>query len=181
MAFLRHWKHKNILLFLLGILIAFLFSGSLRQLLPNLGQFGYIGAFMAGVLFVSTFTIATGALMLLTLAGTLVPLEIITLAALGAVTGDLLIFKFIRNEVTEEITPIYNNLTGSHLKKILHTKYFGWTLPVVGTLIILSPLPDELGISLMGISQVKTLKFLLISLASHTVGMSLLIFASRVA
>lgn len=181
MTFLRHWKHKNILLLLLGILIAFLFSGSLRQLLLNLGQFGYVGAFVAGVLFVSTFTIATGALMILTLAGTLVPMEIITLAALGAVTGDFLIFKFIRNEVDSEITPIYNNLTGSHLKKILHTKYFGWTLPVVGTLIILSPLPDELGISLMGISQVKTLKFLLISLASHTVGMSFLIFASRVA
>jgi len=77
-----------------------------------------------------------------------------------------------------EITPIYNKIAGSHFKKILHTKYFAWTLPVIGALIILSPLPDELGVSLLGLSEVKTRKFFLISLASHTVGMFLLVSAS---
>jgi len=62
-----HWKHKNIGLLLLGILLAFFFSqnSTFRDFLLKLGGFGYLGAFLSGMLFVSTFTIATGALVLL--------------------------------------------------------------------------------------------------------------------
>lgn len=173
-------KHKNSLLLLLGILLAFLFSSNstFRDFLLKLGSFGYLGAFLSGILFVSTFTIATGALVILTLAKTLSPPGLILAAGLGAVVGDLLIFRFVKDDVAAEITPIYNQITGSHFKKIFHTRYFAWTLPVIGALIIVSPLPDELGVSLLGLSEVKIYKFLLISLASHTVGMFLLVSAS---
>lgn len=144
----------------------------------GLGNYGYLSAILAGVLFVSTFTIAIGALILMTLAQTLSPIELILLAGIGAVLGDLLIFRFVKDEVEDEIEPIYDKITGTHLKKILHTKYFGWTLPVIGAIIIISPLPDELGISLMGISEIKTEKFLIIAWISHTIGMFLFVTAS---
>lgn len=180
--FLPHWKHKNIIFLLLGILVAFVFSRSqtFNNLLLHLGNFGYLSAFIAGMLFVSTFTIVTGALILMTLAKTLSPMELILLAGIGAVIGDLLIFLFVKDEVTKEIEPIYEEIAGSHLKKILHTKYFGWTLPVVGAFIIISPLPDELGVSLMGVSKMKINKFLVISWVSHTLGMFFLVSASLI-
>lgn len=180
--FLPHWKHKNIVLLLLGILVALVFSRSqtFNNFLLHLGSFGYLSAFIAGMLFVSTFTIATGALILMTLAKTLSPIELILLAGIGAVIGDLLIFLFVKDEVTKEIEPIYEEIAGSHLKKILHTKYFGWTLPVAGALIIVSPLPDELGVSLMGMSEMKINKFLVISWFSHTLGMFFLVSASLI-
>lgn len=170
----------------MGLIIALIFSQSplLKELsfdfAQDKGTLGYLGALIAGGMFVSTFTIATGAIILMTLAKTLSPIELIIFAALGAVISDFLIFYFVKDEVEEEITPIYEKITGSHLKKILHTKYFGWTLPVIGALIIISPLPDELGVSLLGISEIKTGKFLLISGVSHTIGMFLLVSASLV-
>lgn len=145
-------------------------------MLLHLGNYKYFGALLGGLLFISTFTLPTGAIILLGLAKILPPIPLIIIAGLGAVTGDLLIFKFVQKDVTDEITPIYENLINhSHFKKILHTKYFSWTLPVLGTLILASPLPDELGISLMGLSQITTMKFILVSIASHALGISLLV------
>ena len=46
-------------------------SKGFHSFLLHLGNFGYIGAFIAGILFVSTFTVATSALVLLVLAETL--------------------------------------------------------------------------------------------------------------
>ncbi len=179
MKFLPH-KHRNLLLLVLGIILAFIFSQAswFTKDIGTLGNLSYLGAFVAGMMFASTFTVATGALILLTLAKTLPPFWLIVLGGLGAVTTDFLIFLFVKNDVVNEITPIYDEITGSHLKKILHTRYFAWTLPVLGALIIVSPLPDELGISLLGVEQVRTSRFVLISLISHTIGMTALISAS---
>lgn len=182
MAFLFHWKHKNLIFFLLGILLAWFFSQNkwFHDFFIGLGGYGYFSAILAGALFVSTFTIATGALILMTLAQSLSPIELILLAGVGAVLGDLFIFRFVKDEIDAEIEPIYNQITGSHLKKILHTRYFGWTLPVLGAIIIISPLPDELGVSLLGVSQMNTRKFIIIAWISHTVGMFLFVSASLI-
>lgn len=104
---------------------------------------------------------------------------IIIIGSLGALTGDILMFSFVKNNITNEIAPVYQKVLGSHLKKILHTKYFNWTLPVLGAFIIASPLPDELGISLLGLSKTPPSQFLLFSYASHLVGMTLVATSSH--
>jgi uncharacterized membrane protein YdjX (TVP38/TMEM64 family) len=176
MTFLFHWKHKNLLLFIIGLLLAWFFSQNkwFHDFFVGLGNYGYLSAILAGALFVSTFTMATGALILATLASTLLPIEIILLGGIGAVLFDIFIFHYARKGIDQEIEPIYTQLTGGHLKKLLHTKYFGWTLPVLGTLMIITPLPDELGVSLLGMSKISTEKFIVISWLSHTLGMFLL-------
>ena len=131
--------------------------------LLNLGAWGYMGAFIAGILFVSTFTVATGIVILLVLAEKLSPIEIGLIAGLGAVIGDLTIFRFIKDGLIEEINPVYRRLGGDHITKILQTQYFSWTLPVIGAIIIASPFPDEIGVSLMGIAKMKTYQFVALS------------------
>lgn len=179
-----HHKHKNLIFLVLGILAAFILSQLpfFHQFLLGLGKFGYFGAFLAGMLFSSTFTFSIGALILINLSKALPTFPLIISAVIGAVFSDFLIFKFIKDSVTEEITPIYEEMERldkkNHLRKLLHTKYFAWTLPVVGALIIISPLPDELGVSLLGISNIKVYRFMLISLCSHGLGMTLLISAA---
>lgn len=143
-----------------------------NNIIQSITQLGYCGAILSGMLFASTFTVATGGLLLIHLSNTLNPLTLIFFGALGAVSADVLIFYFVKDSVCAEVTPIYEKfLTHHHLKKILHTRYFSWTLPVLGALIIASPLPDELGVSLMGISTMTTTKFALVSFLSHTLGM----------
>jgi hypothetical protein len=53
-------------------------------------------------------------------------------------------------------------------------------LPVIGAIIIASPLPDEVGISLMGLSKISTPKFIFISYILNSIGLFLIISASVV-
>lgn len=176
----RHWKYKNLTFLILSFGVA-LFLSRLQvfhDFLFHLGNWGYFGAFLAGMLFVSTFTVATGALILLILAEKLSPVEIGLIAGLGAVAGDLTIFRFVKDSLIGEIEPLYEKLGGGHLTKLLHTKYFSWTLPVIGALIIASPLPDEIGVSLMGIAKVKTYQFIIVSFILNAIGIFLVVSAS---
>jgi uncharacterized membrane protein YdjX (TVP38/TMEM64 family) len=177
----KHWKYKNTTFLLFSLVLAFfvLRNETLHSFLLHLGNFGYLGAFLAGILFVSTFTVATGAIILLILAETLSPIEIGIIAGFGAVVGDFVIFRFVQDDLAREIKHLYDKLdTNHHLKKIFQTKYFSWTLPVLGAAIIASPLPDEIGVSLMGISKLKTYQFLIISFILNAIGIFLVVSAS---
>jgi len=175
-------SHKNIILIATGILLAVLLSQNeaFHTYLLHLGGFGYIGAFIGGMLFVSTFTVATGALILLVLAEKLSPIEIGLIAGLGAVTGDTIIFHVVKDTLKEDIKELYIRFGGRHLSHVFHSQYFHWTLPVIGALIIASPLPDELGVGLMGIAKMSSLRFLLISFLLNATGIFLVVSASTV-
>lgn len=175
------WKYKNLTIVFFSVVLAVILSRIevFHSLLLHLGGFGYIGAFIAGMFFVSTFTVATSALILLILAEALSPLEIGLIAGLGAVVGDLLIFRLVKDNLAREIEDIYNHIDRKkHLKKVFHSKYFSWTLPVVGAIMIASPLPDEMGISLMGLSKISTSKFILLSYVLNSIGIFLVVSAS---
>jgi len=183
MTYWRRWKYKNLTFLLISIIVALFISRyePFHNFLLNLGDFGYIGAFIAGILFVSTFTVATGAVILLVLAERLSPIEIGILAGLGAVVGDFLIFRFIKDNLAQEVNDIYEHIDGNHhVKRIFHTKYFSWTLPVIGAIIIATPFPDEIGVSLMGISKMKTYKFLLVTFILNAIGIFLVVSASTI-
>lgn len=183
MSYWKHWKYKNFTFVCIGLVIAIILSRIevFHQLLLHLGSYGYIGAFFGGILFVSTFTVATGIVILLVLAEFLHPIEIGIIAGLGAIVGDLMIFRFVKDNLTREIKEIYNRIDDNHhLLKLLHSKYFSWTLPVLGALIIASPLPDEIGVTLMGISKMNIYKFILISFFLNSLGIFLVVSASTI-
>jgi uncharacterized membrane protein YdjX (TVP38/TMEM64 family) len=175
----RH--HYNLLLLFGGLAFALILSRLpfFAVLIKEIEKFGYLGAVFSGFLFTSTFTVATGGLLLANFAQVLDPFWLILCAVSGALLGDMIIFLFVKDKVSDDITPVYEHfLAKNHLKKIVHTKYFSWTLPVVGALIIASPFPDELGVSLMGLSAMSLPKFLLVSFFSHSFGMFLLVSAA---
>lgn len=129
----------------------------------------------------STFTIAPSTLILLTLAETLSPIEIGIIAGLGAVIGDVLIFHLVKDNLANEIEDIYYHIDKKgHVRGLLHTRYFSWMLPVTGALLIASPLPDELGVSMLGLSKMSTFKFVLLSFALNSVGIFLIVSSSLV-
>ncbi|MBI5452313.1 hypothetical protein HY945_02535 [Candidatus Gottesmanbacteria bacterium] len=181
MSYWRHWKYKNLTLVFLGIVLALILSRieAFHTFLLHLGNFGYIGAFIAGILFVNIFTVSTGALILLILAEQLSAIEIGLIAGLGAVVGGLIIFHLVKDDFSKELELIYDKIDSKHhFIKLLHSKYFHWTLPVVGAIIIASPFPDELGVTLMGISKMKTYKFVIVSFLLNSLGIFLIVSAS---
>jgi hypothetical protein len=166
----HHHKHHNLFLLFISIVVAIVLSRSplLQPLILSLSNYGYFGAFLAGMFLVSTFTVTLGGVLVTQLSQHMSPIGLALSAGAGAVCGDFLIFHFVRNNILEDITPIYKKVGGSHLNKILHTHYFSWTLPVIGAFFLISPLPDEIGISLMGISAMKARTLFLISYTLHS-------------
>lgn len=187
-------RYKNFILLIITTIagISLAFYQPFHEFLLGLQAWGYLGAFIAGMLFVSTFTFATGAVILLVFAEGLNPFLLALVAGAGGVVGDILIFRFIRGDLSKEVSSIFHDIyelfhNKTHLdfgvpyfKRIIKTKYAAWTLPIVGALIVASPFPDELGITLMGISKMKQWEFLLLTFALNSLGVFLIISASTV-
>ena len=62
---------------------------------------------------------------------------------------------------------------GKRIKVLFKLKFFRWLTFLVGGLIIASPFPDELGISLLGFSKMRTSWFIPLSFAFNFVGILL--------
>lgn len=162
--------YRGIVWLLLGLLLVGLISylGLLAPLLPHIEGLGYLGIILAGALFIFLFTATAGALLLTALAISFTPVEVALLGGLGAALGDSLIFKLVRRQ--------------SHSKqkhgrgfRLFRYKYVHWLLPGLGAVIIASPLPDELGVSLMGVSNLKTRTFFLLAFLLNALGIFALI------
>jgi hypothetical protein len=169
----KHWKYRNLTFVVLGVLLTLILSRLqfFSQFLMHVGSWGYIGAFFAGMLFVSTFTVTIGGLVLFDLAKVLNPYTLALVAGLGGVAGDMLVFRLIKDNLLSELSEIYNkDFNGKHITRLLHTKYFHWMMPVFGALIIASPLPDEAGITLMGVSKISNFWFMIISFLLNSIG-----------
>ncbi len=129
-------------------------------------------SFFSGIFFTSAFTIAPASAVIgvLTLKAPL--LLVAFFGAIGAVVGDLIIFSFIKDRFADDII----HLVGPNKKKfthLIHLRLFRWLTPFVGALIIASPLPDEFGLLLLGISKTKTRLLIPISFVMNFVGILL--------
>lgn len=177
----KNWKYKNTFFLIVSLVVLFYITGTTfgQQVIHSISKLGYIGSFIAGIFFVSTFTVAPAGVVLFKLGQLYNPFLIALTAGLGAVIGDYLIFRFLKDNVFEEIKPIFMKLGGSSISRIISTPYFAWLAPVFGALIIASPFPDEIGVGLMGISKLKNWQFLTISFLLNSLGILLIITISK--
>lgn len=178
----KHWRFKNTFFLVVGLIVFFYFADTpvIKNTITGIGDLGYVGAFIVGIFFVSTFTVAPATVVLFHLAKELTPLEVALFAGLGSVLGDYLIFRFMKDRVFEEITPVFKRLGGLRLAHLLATPYFAWLAPVFGAIIIASPLPDEVGITLLGISKLKNWQFLTLSLILNSIGILAIILLAQI-
>jgi len=173
---LRNYRYKGLTLIFISILFAIFLSKytSFDKFLFETRYIPFIGSFIAGVLYVSSSTAALGILIFSDLSLKISPVEIALLGGLGSAVSDFFLFRFFKDDLLFEITPIYNKLGGRYITKLMYHKFFRWSLPIIGAIIIASPLPDEIGISLMGISKIKNKQFAVLSLTLNTCGIFIL-------
>jgi hypothetical protein len=178
----RKWKFKNTSCLAISLLVfAFLYGTPfLSDLISKIGGLGYVSAFFSGTLFVSAFTVAPAAIILYDLADKLNPIAVAIIAGAGAVVGDYLIFRFFKDKVFEELGPLLvKSSLGKLFAKTFKTPYFVWALPLMGAFIIASPLPDEVGLGMMGLSKIKTHQFILITFLLNSLGILLAVTLAR--
>jgi hypothetical protein len=167
-----------VLSFVVAILLFFL--GVFDRLIAITQSFTVMGSFVAGFFFTSVFTIAPASIALAKLAEFQPPVVIAFYGCLGATLCDFLIFLYIRDSVTDDIRYVARRLK---LKRFLSHFHFGIlkiVAPIVGALIIASPLPDELGIALMGISRTKTAVLIPVALVMNFIGILAIVSVAHI-
>ena len=154
-------------------------SGAVSQFLSSLGGGSLVGSFIAGMFFTSVFTTFPAMAVLGTIAQDEPVVLVAVLGGFGAMLGDFLIFKFIRDRMVEDIGYLVGAERGRRFRHIIHLRLFRWLVPLVGALVIASPLPDELGISMLGLSKTKTWLFLPVSFVANTFGILVIGLVAR--
>ena len=145
-------------------------SGTLANLL-SISDAGKISqSFIAGLFFTSAFTVAPAAVFLAGLAGTTSPFAVALFGALGASCGDLALFLFIRDRFAVDIEALLKKQTLRRLLHSFHLGFWKWLAPLLGGLIIASPLPDEFGLMLLGLSRTHFAVLLPLSFVMNFIG-----------
>lgn len=181
-------NHKNgflfhdLLIIALSIGVAFLLlkTDILVAIFTSTKEMEFLGSFIAGLFFTSVFTTAPAMVALGSIAHANSLLPVVVFGALGATIGDLIIFRFIRDEFSEHLLELAQHKSSlRRLRALLKMKIFRWLSFFVGGLIIASPFPDELGIGLLGFSKMKTRWFIPLSLVFNSIGILAIGFIAR--
>jgi|SRR3989344_7342987 len=145
-------------------------AGAAHNLALSFGELKWLGIFIAGIFFTSVFTAAPAAVVLGQFAESTHFLPLALLGGLGAMVGDYIIFYFIKNRISDDISYLLSLSRHKRFPHIFRTRLFRLSLPFLGAVIIASPLPDEIGIAMLGFSKVGDRFFLAISFIMNGLG-----------
>ena len=130
-----------------------------------------LGSFIAGLFFTSIFTTAPAIIAIGEISQIQSVLHVAFFGALGAVVGDLIIFRFIRDKLSDHLMELMKHIIqGAKVTLRHHLKFFRWITFFIGGIIIASPLPDELGVGLLGLSKMSMKVFIPIAFFGNFIG-----------
>jgi len=170
-------NHKNnlkrdLIIIILSIVVAVILAktGILKTLLTVTQEVKIVGSVLAGMFFVSIFTAAPAAVALIEIIKANSVLEVALFGGIGALIGDLLIFRFIKNSLSDDIKWLLRKTNTERFSSIFRNKFFKWLGFFIGALIVASPFPDEIGLAMMGLSKTKTALFIPVSFILNFLG-----------
>ncbi len=154
-------------------------SNAIAQLVARTSDFDIASSFISGFFFTSILTTGPAIIAILESAAYIPAWKLALVGGLGAVCGDVMVFRFVRSRLVEHI-----------LKAALHPGLmrFGariaagplwWLGPLFGAIVIASPLPDELGLFMMGLSNIRLLPFIGLAFAANAGGIYLMALAAQ--
>lgn len=168
-SFIRHHK-KEVAGFGLGLILAVFFFSvpSLHRALGTVDQLGYLGMFLAGLMYGSGLTASIAMIIFIDSPPGLNLIAVALLGGLGAAIYDLSVFLITRRESE-------HGWLANVIARLRERRYVpNWVTLTIGSLILISPLPDELAAGLFGVNHSKAIPFFFLSFASNTLGVLLL-------
>lgn len=164
-------KSRSFLFHDAGIIVLSVFVAILLVRTGVVRELSSWGSFVAGMFFTSLFTTAPAIVALGAIAQTQSVFWTALFGALGAVVGDSIIFFFVRDRFSDHLAVVFQHSGAwKRLKALFRLKTFRWITFLVGGLIIASPLPDELGIGILGFSKLRFSRFIWLSLVFNFAG-----------
>lgn len=175
----RLWRDACIIVVSVGAAVVLGWSGVLHVLFSATEGSRVLGSFIAGFFFTSVFTTAPATVVLAQIAQANSIFLVAFLGGAGAVIGDLVIFHFVRDYLAEDLSYLFRTSRKQWWSAILRVGSARWLMTLLGAVIVASPLPDELGLILMGLSRIKTMYFIPLSFALNASGILLLGLIAR--
>ncbi|MEM5782126.1 MAG: hypothetical protein QXD43_02930 [Candidatus Aenigmatarchaeota archaeon] len=190
------WRYKNSIALILVLLLTFLTVRTkiFKNFIQSLGKFGYVGSLIAGLLYAYSFTIAFSLSVFYFLGKFLDHFIVALFGALGAAVGDYLLFRFVKQNLSEEIRFLIQDIKSVYLKtsfffkifpfsnlilsenfenivrKVYASRAFKILTNLIGYVIIASPLPDEIGVTLLGIVKHRKEEFIFLTFFLNFIG-----------
>jgi hypothetical protein len=173
-AFFTRDIQKDLTIILCGAILAFIIVrlDSFAAFFQEISRFMPLASFTAGIFFTSALTLAPASIVLakLSIIGGSTS-EIALWGGLGAALGDVVIFLFIRDRVAAHLKTAFRKAKiMKGFFSSFHLGFMKWLSPIIGAFIIASPLPDELGLALMGLSKMKLIVLIPIAFIMNTLG-----------
>lgn len=168
----RRYEYKHSTLAIASVIgfVLLLDTALVQTVLGSVEQLELLGIFIAGVLFVSFFTAAPAVILLLDFLDVYNPFIIAVIAGAGAAIGDLIIFTMLEDKIGYELKPLAKKFRLMKFIKSLQKKKARLRTILIGSFIIASPLPDEAGIALLGLSRISATSLLIITFMLNSVG-----------
>jgi hypothetical protein len=175
-------KYPKFYLLILTFLIAYLFLKSDYLLFCQgfILKLGLFGAFLAGIFYTYGFSSAFATVILILIGKENHFVLTGLIAGLGSVCGDLFIFGVIKNSFKDEIKKIGNEKIFKKLNHKMPRRVRKILLPILGAIFISSPLPDEIGVSILAINKTNTKFFSIFSYILNTFGIFIILLIGRV-
>lgn len=167
----RRGLRRDAFFIFVGVVVAIIISrsGLLDSLLGMLGS-GMLASFVAGIFFTSIFTIAPSSVAFAHIVESTPLITVAIWGGLGALCGDLIIFFFVRDRFADDLAQAFKPSFIKHIFSSFHLGFFKWLSPLIGAFIIASPLPDELGLTLMGLTKTRVAVLVPISFGMNVIG-----------
>ena len=175
-------KYPKFGLFFLSIIVAYiLFKSKTYPPFHNfLMSLGYFNSFFIGILFAFGFTTIPATAIFLVLAKEQNIIITTFIGGVGAMMGNLVIFKFIKHQFTDELEKLSQEKIVKYLDQKIPNVLKKYFLPFLGGIIIISPLPSEIGISILATLRKLHLEvFLTISYILNGAGIFIILLIGR--
>jgi uncharacterized membrane protein YdjX (TVP38/TMEM64 family) len=169
----KRLRYPKFILLALTFVIAYLILeiSDLTELRNFVASLGYFGAFISGIMYSYSFTAAPATAILLILAANKNIILTGIVAGIGALLADIIIFRFIRHSFADEIERLSKESFFKKIAQRLPRAVDKYIVPVIAGIIIASPLPDEIGVSMLASCRIISVRiFMLLSYVLNTAG-----------
>jgi|SRR3989344_7912863 len=154
-------------------------SDLIAEAVEHIAQFGIIGSFIEGFFFTSMLTTAPAIVAIYESAAFVPAWELALVGGIGAVCGDLLVFRFVQSRLVEHILRAALHERLMKIGTRIAAGPLWWLGPLFGALVIASPLPDEIGLLMMGLSSIRLVQFVPLVFIANAGGIYLIALAAQ--
>lgn len=179
------FRYPKLFFLILMIVLAYLIftNVDVQGFINELGDYSYLGSFIAGIFFAFGFSAPFAVGFFITLETTSISQIAINaiIGGFGALIADLTIFKIIKFSFMDEFRRLEKTKPILSINKLFSSKPLYkiriYLLYAFIGIVIASPLPDELGVSMLaGLTKIKIDILVIMSFVLNTLGILILIF-----